>query len=126
MKREFKFRAWDKENRQMIPVDMEYATGFFYSNVDQYEIMQFTGILDKNDKEIFEGDIVKFTRNTGNWLMQSKPNLMTTTHEVIWNQECCNLGLKNPGNIQKLRELKGRYVYEIIGNIYENQELLKK
>jgi uncharacterized phage protein (TIGR01671 family) len=73
--RDFKFRAWDKTNEQMIEGIMAICSGeggwvLFTAEVQgldcgraihdiqQYEIMQFTGLVDKHGKDIFEGDVV--------------------------------------------------------------------
>jgi hypothetical protein len=92
--REIKFRAWDKETKTM-----QYNVSFLYNNA---EIMQFTGILDKNGKEIYEGDIVKRG---------------TTISDIIW--EDYGFKLRKGNSICDVNK-----PIEIIGNIYESPELL--
>ena len=78
-------------------------------------IMQFTGLHDKNGKEIYEGDIVSYKRNVGNWTGKS----LTTIHEIIFTEEINAFVMKDNSGYIKLRKHWG-YEYEVIGNIYEN------
>ena len=78
-------------------------------------IGQFTGLHDKNGKEIYEGDIVSYKRNVGNWTGKS----LTTIHEIIFTEEINAFVMKDNSGYIKLRKHWG-YEYEVIGNIYEN------
>jgi len=64
MDRQIKFRAWDEENKEMVNITsliFWHDGGIKLANngdVDEHKVMQFTGLFDKNGKEIWEGDIV--------------------------------------------------------------------
>lgn len=75
-------------------------------DVGKFELMQFTGLLDKNGKEIYEGDILK----------NEVKNCKVEWSEM--NLAWVGVGLMAFG-------MNGDGEYEIIGNIYENPELLK-
>ena len=101
--REIKFRAWDKINKAMKHnVHLLDSFNEYLSRPKEWDCMQFTGLLDKNDKEIYEGDIMVWPNVAGVWPEQLKPS------EVRYPFVCGNA-----------------YKGEIIGNIHENPELLK-
>lgn len=60
MKREIKFRAWAKIKKPIMIYSGEDLGNFFDHQIHDFEseLMQFTGLLDKNGKEIYEGDII--------------------------------------------------------------------
>ncbi len=58
--REIKFRAWDSDEKYMQPYK-----GFVHKVPNGYVLMQYTGLLDKSGKEIYEGDVVRMTTASG-------------------------------------------------------------
>ena len=109
---EFKFRLWDTEKNVLkIPVTLYEMlrlineAGFQNYKVQSEQtmgiVMQYTGLKDKNHKEIYEGDIVKGIRN-GIELVEMFQEYNIIGYNVDWEKA------------------------EIIGNIYENPELLNE
>lgn len=87
--------------------------------IDIETLGQYTGLTDKNGKRIFEGDIVKFTDDDGdysNYEVYFDNNLMAfMTKELL-----CGGGICDMSKWEKWREM-----YEVIGNIHDNPELLE-
>lgn len=119
MKREIKFRAWDKKNNKMLGVseigNLMFAYGENYDHITKYEadIMQFTGLLDKNGKEIYEGDIVNCNLPKADWTLEENKKFAVQWSDIL-------LGFTN-GSHGFLYEYSD---FEVIGNIYENPELI--
>lgn len=135
MSREIKFRAWDRQEKKMIYngcvgagsscqlIIIEWdGSGFSLANAfglpdgsnptfgdnpkERFELMQFTGLLDANGKEIYEGDVLCFpkfegTKNQSRWIME-------------WNEKEARYSVFSPKDEA-----------QIIGNIYENRNLLE-
>lgn len=123
-----KFRAWDKEFKEMVQVNAlvldEQVIKATYKNgnivkddVKEYELMQSTGLFDKNGKEIFEGDILGIETDEG-----------ILNVNVFWDDKHALFMFESEIHNEKelLAELveDNTYPFEIIGNIYENKELL--
>ena len=136
MMREIKFRAWDKKRKETFPVhelvinkfngepntikgytDDEKDVwnvhgGHFmkYANENRYVLMQYTGLNDKNGKEIYEGDIIRIFNNE-------------LDEEESWVDEVIyHMGGFFSGDEDLLGNVHFRA--KVIGNIYENHELL--
>jgi hypothetical protein len=116
--REIKFRAWDEEKKKMY-YDISFIPpwGFIrsgyggspWADTSKPRIgMQYTGLKDKKDKEIYEGDIVN--KNMPTEVIYQKGSY------CIWYQ----------GYLFALNEKLSESEIEVIGNKYENPELLEK
>lgn len=124
-----KYRAWDNELGRMMLVkamlffaneleELELNDSIMNDNIpvypDEIKLMQSTGLHDKNGKEVFVGDIIKCTRGC--------------PHEVYLEKEYGGTYVGGMPAIY-LKGIKEGYAWtgaeEILGNIYENPELLE-
>jgi uncharacterized phage protein (TIGR01671 family) len=126
--RSFRFRAWDKKNKIMLPVccwemgAVGYISTGSYDDIDgnektggvvqEYEIMQYTGLEDRNGKRIYEGDIVEasfkqyYDHHPRHVLIKYEDGCFCAKEEIElynFNSEC-----------------------KVVGNIYENPELMEE
>lgn len=119
-----KFRAWDKTDKELYLVDeINFNRGEFESigdgitflrEADEVILMQSTGLFDKNGQEVFVGDIIKCTRGC--------------PHEVYLEKEYGGTYIGGMPAVY-LKGLLSGYAWtgdeEIIGNVYQNHELLE-
>ena len=122
-----KFRAWDKKTQTMLDVSLiDFKKSVLigehwkfgetnFINFDEIELMQSTGIKDKNGKEIFEGDIVDYKGRKA---------------VIKWHGSYASFIYRF---VDELKERVSEwhplflayYHFEIIGNIYENKGILE-
>lgn len=117
--RQIKFRAWDKKDKLWLTgwhIGQEGVASEYGNKV----VMQFTGLHDRNEKEIYEGDVVKYKYDSLNECVTEIKYENTTGLYRLG----CEVSEKSAINhILGLSE--SYHTVEIIGNIYENPDLLK-
>jgi len=140
--REIKFRAWDKEKKKMFNVlGMKWdPDGKFICGNDEWNgpevwcppesiskiIMQYTGLKDKNGKEIYEGDVVKV--HSGHDAIGADFGI--SKYRVQWREGGACLDMMHEDYLESERQIGmtfdngGVKSIEIIGNIHQNPELL--
>jgi uncharacterized phage protein (TIGR01671 family) len=122
-----RFRAWHNElGRMMLIKNMWFQDGsveelelndtvmndYITAYLDEIELMQSTGIFDKNNTEIFEGDIVR---------------VLDSTYTVFYDNERGSYRLKphdDRWNVDYMSNFSHGGNFEVVGNIYENKEYL--
>ena len=128
--RKIKFRAWDKKKKKMYyfgdkecPDFMSLNGKIVYSDdnhrpdfceSERYIPLQYTGLKDKNGKEIYEGDIVR------------GPDKLL--YLIFWDNPSAGFKLDDLGRTPKNKRYNVDFSWddiEVIGDVYENKDLLK-
>lgn len=128
--RDIKFRVWDNERNAMLnskSVDIDFFEGkieitsdtirydeVYTDEIKDFELMQYTGVKDKNGREIYEGDIITITLDTGNVITGS-----VGMNNGQWS-------IKYYDRYYSLVSIWYEMQPEVIGNIYENPKLLER
>ena len=124
--RGLKFRAWDKSQNYMAyqgNPDLETLSSFMF-HFGEDIVLQSTGFFDKNEKEIFEGDILSDWNDVDGEQVQSFLQVFWCDKYGCWKLDSSINQDKSSGDL--LSEELLSFVYEISGNIYENPELLQR
>ena len=117
---QIKFRCWYDKNMEYFydlywfeenGVHKVFDRRSIESHLDGLAIMQFIGTCDKNDKEIYEDDIVLDISDNSKWRV-----------EFCNSHECCGFRLFNVSECERTPDSWA--VLEVIGNIHENPELM--
>lgn len=117
---ELKFKAWDKVKMKMFrPLAITFDTqslapfavsvpGRSWEPIHKYELLQFTGLSDKNGVEVYQGDLFKID---------------SIFYRVIWDNESTSFKLQSVVN-SSTRDLSVVLCELLQGNIYQDSELL--
>jgi uncharacterized phage protein (TIGR01671 family) len=134
MSREFKFRAWDLNKKEMLYFDgifnkkpyTERSSFSQYESCPEYhklEIMQYTGVKDKNGNKIYEGDLISY--------LSVSDQEISVGGEIIYDDRMSSYmvcfyatNMFEEDNILPLFDYEYENI-EVIGNIYETPELLE-
>lgn len=140
--REIKFRIWCKQTDEMHAVErMGFEEGELWYVEDENRetdppyfmdrndsvLMQYTGLKDKNGREIYEGDIMRY-RDSYDCSTESGYDFeeFLNVGQVIYNEEKARFDITNKSDIGYDDWIETVSECEIIGNIYENSELLEE
>lgn len=141
MERRPKFKLWDRVERKFFePIYKVYEGNLLDISItlsgellrrtlkepaeheslfpDRYELIEFTGLTDKNGKEIYEGDII-----VAKIVNRSDTQIFNGT--VVWGNVSWCIEFLSPRKYVLKRRLSEFHEIEILGNIYENSESLK-
>lgn len=135
MTREIKFRTWDgrvmqypkyskKHNCPVLRLVEFLQDKTSYSNYPEVILMQFTGLFDRNDREIYEGDILRSCVYAANQSKHFEVLFEKDGYFVSSNRTKANWAIGEKYRISEWISLLEKYEIELVGNIFENKNLL--
>ena len=122
--REIKFRVWHKKRKEILKSILNPYN--FRDQAPSFVLMQFTGLKDKNGKEIYDGDILEY--------YIGGEEIFTETYQLSYSEEraCWQINIIKECNHTNSPQFYSQHLTQtyascmkIIGNIYKNPELLK-
>lgn len=119
MKGRFIFRVWDEDDKKFIKDFFSIGNGgkVHFINIEEWEIIrtseddvieQYIGLTDKNDKHIYENDII---------------DLYGKIYRIVWDNDFACFSIKSKNSMHTISDISQSIV---IGNIHENPELLEE
>jgi len=130
MNREIKFRAWDTIEKIWV-YDLGISAPKWIKGHDRIQVMQFSGWLDKNKKEIYEGDIIELINKDGDTIRvvcefgSAKRDIYGNEVEIMGFYFKHEQGFKSFPIVKNYLGKHDCELFEIIGNIYENSDQFK-
>ena len=136
--RELKFRAWDKEELEMISPDklLTLYNNRFLNEIlvsdKKVTLMQYTGLKDRNGVEIYEGDIVQVSGSDGYYVTAKVVYecgafwFYAKNISLVFEEDCDNMVMLGSMYIEHGDGGDALDMVGVVGNVHQNPDLLRK